>query len=78
MNSKKLGPEFTEKPHLKAIYTSRPLRSLISKSSTINSLSAIYRQGMYCIAFKYKLLTVTYKILYTKFFFRLYINRTRT
>jgi len=41
MNSKKLGPEFTEKPHLKAIYTSRPLRSLISKSSFINSFSTI-------------------------------------
>ena len=41
MNLKKLGPEFTEKPHLEAIYTSRPLRSLISKSSSINSLLTI-------------------------------------
>src|SRR5688500_1341999 len=38
---KELGPEFSEKPHLKAIFTSRPLRSLISKSSSINSTSMI-------------------------------------
>ncbi|CAB5181223.1 hypothetical protein RhiirA5_435090 [Rhizophagus irregularis] len=42
---KKLGPEFSEKPHPNAIYTSRALSSLISKSSTIdfssiNSVSA--------------------------------------
>src|SRR5205814_7877864 len=36
IQSKKLGPEFSEKPHLKAIYTSRALCSLISKSSSIN------------------------------------------
>ncbi|UZO05574.1 uncharacterized protein OCT59_025918 [Rhizophagus irregularis] len=40
---KKLGPEFSEKPHPKAIYTSRVLSSLISKSSidfsSINSVS---------------------------------------
>ncbi|CAB4402315.1 unnamed protein product [Rhizophagus irregularis] len=40
---KKLGPEFSEKPHPKAIYTSRALSSLISKSSidfsSINSFS---------------------------------------
>ncbi|CAG8745395.1 17198_t:CDS:1, partial [Rhizophagus irregularis] len=30
---KKLGPEFSEKPHQRAIYTSRALSSLISKSS---------------------------------------------
>ena len=41
MDSKKLGPEFTEKPHSKAIFTSRPLRSLISKSLSINSYSTI-------------------------------------
>ena len=46
MNSKKLGREFTEKPHLNAIYTSRPLRSLISKSSTINSFSTISSNSM--------------------------------
>ncbi|GBC47933.2 kinase-like domain-containing protein [Rhizophagus irregularis DAOM 181602=DAOM 197198] len=42
---KKLGPGFSEKPHPNAIYTSRALSSLISKSSTIdfssiNSVSA--------------------------------------
>ncbi|RGB31121.1 hypothetical protein C1646_764439 [Rhizophagus diaphanus] len=40
---KKLGPEFSEKPHPRAIYTSRALSSLISKSSinfsSINSVS---------------------------------------
>ncbi|CAG8527953.1 23235_t:CDS:2 [Rhizophagus irregularis] len=41
----KLGPGFSEKPHPNAIYTSRALSSLISKSSTIdfssiNSVSA--------------------------------------
>ena len=41
MDSKKLGPEFNGKPHSKAIFTSRPLRSLISKSSSINSFSTI-------------------------------------
>jgi hypothetical protein len=58
MNSKKLGPEFAEKPHLGAIYTSRPLSSLISKSSSINSLSAISSydsQGQYFISFKVNL-----------------------
>ena len=58
MNSKKLGPEFAEKPHLGAIYTSRPLSSLISKSSSINSLSAISSydsQGQYFIFFKINL-----------------------
>ncbi|CAB5197525.1 unnamed protein product [Rhizophagus irregularis] len=34
---KKLGPKFTEKPHSKAIYTSRPLKSLYTNSS--NSLT---------------------------------------
>ena len=57
MNLKKLGPEFTEKPHLEAIYTSRPLRSLISKSSSINTLSAIsfydgQSQGLYLLPLK--------------------------
>ncbi|GBB87617.1 hypothetical protein RclHR1_14090009 [Rhizophagus clarus] len=33
----KLGPEFAKKPHPKAIYTSRPLSSFISKCSSINS-----------------------------------------
>ena len=50
LNSKKLGPEFNAKPHSKAIYTSRPLRSLISNSSSVNSFSAISfdrKQGIY-------------------------------
>ena len=34
IQSKELGPEFSEKPHLKAIFTSRALCSLISKYST--------------------------------------------
>ncbi|GBC05819.1 hypothetical protein RclHR1_06440006 [Rhizophagus clarus] len=37
----KLGPEFAERPHPKAIYTSRPLSSFISKCSSINSSSSI-------------------------------------
>ncbi|GBB98692.1 hypothetical protein RclHR1_00330019 [Rhizophagus clarus] len=40
MNLKKLGPEFCEKPHPKAIFTSRSLSSLISKCSSINSLNS--------------------------------------
>ncbi|GET66452.1 kinase-like domain-containing protein [Rhizophagus irregularis DAOM 181602=DAOM 197198] len=35
INSKKLGPKFSEKPHPKAIYTSRPISSYISKCSSI-------------------------------------------
>ncbi|CAB5189658.1 unnamed protein product [Rhizophagus irregularis] len=35
---KKLGPEFSEKSHPKAIYTSRALSDLISKASTIGSM----------------------------------------
>ncbi|PKY24192.1 hypothetical protein RhiirB3_438660 [Rhizophagus irregularis] len=45
---KKLGPEFSEKPHPKAIFTSRALSSLISKSSidffSINSVSTIKQE----------------------------------
>ncbi|CAG8547014.1 16175_t:CDS:2 [Rhizophagus irregularis] len=37
INSKKLGPKFSEKPHPKAIYTSRPISSYISKCSSIFS-----------------------------------------
>ena len=56
MNLKKLGPGFTEKPHLEAIYTSRTLRSLISKSSSINSLPEIsFYDGLYFITFKINL-----------------------
>jgi serine/threonine protein kinase len=36
IESKKLGPKFNEKPHPKAIYTSRSLNSYISKCSSIN------------------------------------------
>ncbi|CAG8527814.1 23228_t:CDS:2 [Rhizophagus irregularis] len=49
IRSKKLGPEFSEKFHPKAIFTSRALSSLISKASTINSSSMISfndKQGM--------------------------------
>ncbi|PKY23646.1 kinase-like protein [Rhizophagus irregularis] len=38
---KKLGPEFAEKRHSEAIYTSRPLSAIISKCSSINSSSTI-------------------------------------
>ena len=48
MDSKKLGPEFAEKPHSKAIFTSRPLRSLISESS----ISFDSRKDMQYITFK--------------------------
>ncbi|GBC18939.2 kinase-like domain-containing protein [Rhizophagus irregularis DAOM 181602=DAOM 197198] len=40
IESKKIGPEFAEKWHSEAIYTSRPLSALISKLST-NSYSTI-------------------------------------
>ena len=54
VKSKMLGPGFNEKPHSKAIYTSRPLNSLISKSSSVNSSSMISfntEQSMYNIIF---------------------------
>ncbi|UZO07148.1 uncharacterized protein OCT59_027445 [Rhizophagus irregularis] len=41
IKSKKIGPEFAEKRHLEAIYTSRPLSALISKCSSIYSFSTI-------------------------------------
>jgi hypothetical protein len=42
MQSKKIGPECTEKRHSEAIYTSRPLSALISEcSSTYYSSSTI-------------------------------------
>ena len=44
---KKLGPEFTEK-NPEAIYTSRALSSLISKSLSMNSMNSLdIKQGMY-------------------------------
>ncbi|GES81720.1 kinase-like domain-containing protein [Rhizophagus clarus] len=39
LRSKKIGPEFAEKRHSKAIYTSRPLSALISKCSSTYSSS---------------------------------------
>lgn len=44
---KLLGPEFTKGCHPNAIYTSRPLRSLISKSSSINSTSSVIFEKVY-------------------------------
>ncbi|PKB95018.1 hypothetical protein RhiirA5_437537 [Rhizophagus irregularis] len=44
IQSKLLGPEFSEKAHSKAIYTSRSLSSFISKSSS-NSLMNSLRQN---------------------------------
>jgi hypothetical protein len=41
LKSRKLGPEFANKPHSKAIYTSRPLSFFISKCSSTNSSSSI-------------------------------------
>ncbi|PKY26229.1 kinase-like protein [Rhizophagus irregularis] len=41
IKSKKIGPEFAEKYHPKAIYTSRPLSALISKCLSTNSSSTI-------------------------------------
>ncbi|RIA93803.1 kinase-like domain-containing protein [Glomus cerebriforme] len=41
INSKMLGPKFTEKPHSDAIYTSRPLSFFISKCLSINPSSII-------------------------------------
>src|SRR5581483_4452412 len=49
IQSKKLGPKFSEKPYLKAIFTSRMLNPFISKSLSINSTSAfssITEQGI--------------------------------
>ncbi|CAB4414316.1 unnamed protein product [Rhizophagus irregularis] len=42
IDSKKLGPKFSEKPHSKAIYTSRSLNSYISRCSSINFSSNDY------------------------------------
>jgi hypothetical protein len=41
IQSKKIGPEFAEKRHSEAIYTSRPLSALISKCSSIYSSPTI-------------------------------------
>ncbi|CAB4446025.1 unnamed protein product [Rhizophagus irregularis] len=42
MSLKKLGPEFSGKPHPGAIYTSRSLNSFISKCSSISNSSKEY------------------------------------
>ena len=49
IQSKKLGPEVAKKIHPKAIFTSRPLSSLISKSSSM--ITSNTSQGMYHIIF---------------------------
>jgi serine/threonine protein kinase len=57
IKANKLGPKFTAKPHIGAIYTSRPLNSLISKSTTINpslSISFNTKQGILCFPNTYK------------------------
>ncbi|CAB5189616.1 unnamed protein product [Rhizophagus irregularis] len=41
IRSKKLGPEFSQNSHSKAIFTSKPLSFLISKYSIINSSKLI-------------------------------------
>jgi serine/threonine protein kinase len=51
IQSKLLGPESIGKYHLKAIYTSRPLSSFISKSSSTNTSMISFKQGMYNIVF---------------------------
>jgi serine/threonine protein kinase len=70
IESKKLGPKFNEKPHPKAIYTSRSLNSYISKYSSINFSS----NGMYySILIKSHLWTNKLNFL----FYRLHFNRIR-
>jgi serine/threonine protein kinase len=51
IESKQIEPEFAEKRHLGAIYTSRPLSALISKCSSIYSFSTI-SFGKQCISKK--------------------------
>ncbi|CAB4410234.1 unnamed protein product [Rhizophagus irregularis] len=49
--SKKIGPEFAEKRHSGAIYTSRPLSALISKCSSIYSSTILFgKQDSNCIS----------------------------
>ncbi|GBC05439.1 hypothetical protein RclHR1_06220012 [Rhizophagus clarus] len=52
---KQLGPEFSEKTHPKAVYTSRTLSSLISKSSIINSSINSFNTKKEYITKKYEL-----------------------
>ncbi|CAI2167671.1 6790_t:CDS:1 [Funneliformis geosporum] len=55
VHSMKLGPEFSEKPHPKAIYTSRALSSMTFKTSSTSTLSltisSITNQGMLYFTF---------------------------
>ncbi len=51
IRSKTLGPNFNEKSHPNAIYTSRPLSFLISNSSSINSFNT--KQSWYTIFYIY-------------------------
>ncbi|RGB23565.1 kinase-like domain-containing protein, partial [Rhizophagus diaphanus] len=47
IESKKIGPEFSEKRHSGAVYTSRPLSALISKCSSIYSSTISFgKQGI--------------------------------
>jgi hypothetical protein len=46
LKSKLLGPEFSENPCSKAIYTSRSLNSFISKSSSTNLSMNLLEQGI--------------------------------
>ncbi|CAB4410600.1 unnamed protein product [Rhizophagus irregularis] len=50
IKSKKIGPEFAERRHSEAIYTSRPLSALISKYSSTYSSSAISFDSNYISA----------------------------
>ena len=55
VKSKMLGPDFNEKSHSKAIYTSRTLNSLISSVSSSSMISFNAKRGMYSIIlYKFK------------------------
>jgi serine/threonine protein kinase len=81
IESKKIGPEFAEKRHLGAIYTSRPLSALISKCSSNYSSSTISfgKQGiMKKVDCNLKILyIVIYKKFGITFRFQLYLRRIR-
>ena len=46
---KKLGSQFTKETHSKAIFTSRPLSTLISKALSTRSSSTISLKGVYLL-----------------------------
>jgi serine/threonine protein kinase len=81
IKSKKIGPEFAEKRHSGAIYTSRPLSALISKCSSIYPSSTISfgKQGI--IEKVDCNLKILYIVIYKKFViifrFQLYLRRIR-